>query len=165
MKSAGFLFFGTDGTGILDGKRYPGVGDRLFSECIIAVKPGYRRVCMALRDNPNELHGIQCECAHHGCRSHHCGTETARGDGGPKNGFFYVLEAGTGKLLFCQNPLPRLHGQHPSTWKRVAQWKLPQHLKESQGERVPALPTGLGAHNWHAQSYSPLTGLVLYPGS
>jgi len=36
---SGLLFFGTDGTGILDGKRYPGVGDRLFSECIIAVNP------------------------------------------------------------------------------------------------------------------------------
>jgi len=106
--------------------------------------------------------GLQCECAHHGCRSHHCGTETARGDGGTEEWFFLCTRSRDGELLSAK-PIAKVTWATSVDLETGRPVEIAAALERKPGERVPALPTGLGAHNWHAQSYSPLTGLVYIP--
>lgn len=80
----------------------------------------------------------------------------------PKNGFFYVLDRATGKLISAK-PFT------PVTWATGIDMKTgrPVESPAAQYERSdkPALvsPGPGGAHNWHPASYSPQTGLVYFP--
>jgi PQQ-dependent dehydrogenase (methanol/ethanol family) len=80
----------------------------------------------------------------------------------PKNGFFFVLDAKTGKFISAKNyvPVNWTTGYDPITgrapWRAEAQWwKLP-------GKRVTMFP-GIGAHGVQPMSFSPLTRLAYIP--
>jgi PQQ-dependent dehydrogenase (methanol/ethanol family) len=159
---SGLLFFGTDGTGILDGKRYPGVGDRLFSECIIAVNPDTGEYVWHYATTPNDSWDYNVNVPITAADLTIAGQKRRVVMVAPKNGFFYVLEAGTGKLLSAK-PIAKVTWATSVDLETGRPVEIAAALERKPGERVPALPTGLGAHNWHAQSYSPLTGLVYIP--
>jgi quinohemoprotein ethanol dehydrogenase len=80
----------------------------------------------------------------------------------PKNGFFYVLDRATGKLISAK-PFT------PVTWATGIDMKTGRPIESpaAQYERSdkPALvsPGPGGAHSWHPASYSPQTGLVYFP--
>ena len=80
----------------------------------------------------------------------------------PKNGFFYVLDAKTGKLLSAEKFAP-------VTWAERIDLKTgrpvenPAARYDRTGKPVIVSPGPLGAHNWHPWSYSPRTGLVYLP--
>ena len=78
----------------------------------------------------------------------------------PKNGFFYVIDRVDGKLISAEPYVPLNWASHVDleTGRPV----------ETPGARYPdnykiIFPSSWGAHNWHPQSYSPLTGLVYIP--
>ena len=79
----------------------------------------------------------------------------------PKNGFFYVLDRQTGKLLSAE-PFARV------TWASRVDLNSGRPV-ETPGARFadghPALvaPTSTGAHNWMPMAYSRDTGLVYIP--
>ena len=78
----------------------------------------------------------------------------------PKNGFFYVIDRTTGKLISAKNFVP-------VTWATsidIASGR-PNFTKNAYYEDEPllALPSSLGAHSWHPMSFSPKTGLVYIP--
>jgi quinohemoprotein ethanol dehydrogenase len=82
----------------------------------------------------------------------------------PKNGFFYALDARTGKLV--NEPKPII----PVNWasridmasgRPVARDDAKYWLKGTAGAVVS--PSGEGAHSWMPMSYSPQTGLVYIP--
>ena len=79
-----------------------------------------------------------------------------------KNGFFYVLERRTGKLLSAKNyvPVNWASGVDPKTGRPTIN---PEARYASTGKVWLAAPGGLGGHNWQASAYSPLTGLVYIP--
>jgi len=80
----------------------------------------------------------------------------------PKNGFFYVLDRRTGRVLSANNFVPTYWATHVDlTTGRPA---IVPNAFYDQGPFVGA-PTGLGAHNWSPMSYSPLTGLVYFRAS
>jgi quinohemoprotein ethanol dehydrogenase len=80
----------------------------------------------------------------------------------PKNGFFYVLDRETGKLLSAKATVP-------INWASGIDMKTGRPIENSAvryGE-VPAMvsPGAGGAHNWNPMAFSPLTGLVYVPVS
>jgi quinohemoprotein ethanol dehydrogenase len=78
----------------------------------------------------------------------------------PKNGFFYIIDRKTGKLLSAKNIVP-------VTWATDIDLKTgrPNFTKDAYYEKATFvdLPSSLGAHSWHPMSYSPRTGLVYIP--
>jgi quinohemoprotein ethanol dehydrogenase len=78
----------------------------------------------------------------------------------PKNGFFYVIDRTSGKLISAE----------PFT---VTTWATridpdtgrPVEVEGARYERGMATvaPTPLGGHSWHAMSFNPKTGLAYYP--
>ncbi len=78
----------------------------------------------------------------------------------PKNGFFYVLDRTNGKLVSVGKIAK-------TTWASSVDLKTgrPIEIEGARYEKEPALifPSPFGAHNWHAMSYSPKTGLVYIP--
>ena len=78
----------------------------------------------------------------------------------PKNGFFYVLDRVTGKLISAG---------------KIGKVTWADHIDLATGRPVEAKdiryqagdgdiwPSPIGAHNWQAMSFSPQTGLVYIP--
>ncbi|HTK80537.1 MAG TPA: PQQ-dependent dehydrogenase, methanol/ethanol family [Rhizomicrobium sp.] len=78
----------------------------------------------------------------------------------PKNGFFYVLDRETGKLISAQK-----FGL--VTWAKGIDLKTGKPI-ENPGARYKdklavVYPAATGAHNWQPMTYSPQTGLVYIP--
>ena len=80
----------------------------------------------------------------------------------PKNGFFYVLDRGTGRVLSANNFAPTYWATHVDL--ATGRPAIVPNAFYDQGPFVGS-PTGLGAHNWSPMSYSPLTGLVYFRAS
>lgn len=79
----------------------------------------------------------------------------------PKNGFFYVIDRVTGKLLSAE-PIAKVN------------WATKIDLKTGRPVEVPAArypngttfviwPAGFGAHNWYPMAFSPQTKLAYIP--
>jgi PQQ-dependent dehydrogenase (methanol/ethanol family) len=82
----------------------------------------------------------------------------------PKNGFFYALDARTGKLV--NEPKPIIPVNWASRIDMASGRPVPRDdakywLKGTAGAVVS--PSGEGAHSWMPMSYSPQTGLVYIP--
>ena len=79
-----------------------------------------------------------------------------------KNGYFYVLDRATGKLLSANNfvPVNWAKGIDPGTGRPVV---VPEAHYEKSGKLWLGAPGGLGGHNWQPMSFSPDTGLVYIP--
>jgi quinohemoprotein ethanol dehydrogenase len=80
----------------------------------------------------------------------------------PKNGFFYVLDRTSGKLLSAK---PFAH----VTWATAIDLQTgrpiesPDAQYEGSDKALVISPGPGGAHTWHPASYSPETGLVYFP--
>ena len=79
-----------------------------------------------------------------------------------KNGFFYVLDRRTGKLISAQNfvPINWASGIDPKTGRPI---ENPGIRYSETGKPVNMIPGPLGAHSWQPMAYSPKTGLVYIP--
>ena len=82
----------------------------------------------------------------------------------PKNGFFYVIDARSGKLLAADAIATVTWASHvdletgrPVTLAGARYWEDPE------GRPVQVEPNVWGSHNWHAMSYSPQTALIYIP--
>ncbi len=80
----------------------------------------------------------------------------------PKNGFFYVLDARTGKLLSAEKFAPLTWASHVDM-KTGRPVEIPAARYEVTGKPVIVSPGALGMHNWHPMAFSPETGLVYIP--
>ncbi|QUT04729.1 PQQ-dependent dehydrogenase, methanol/ethanol family [Sphingobium phenoxybenzoativorans] len=78
----------------------------------------------------------------------------------PKNGFFYVIDRETGKLISADKFVP-------VNWAEKVDLATGRPV-ESEGARFQDKPFlansgASGAHNWHPMAYSPATGLMYIP--
>jgi quinohemoprotein ethanol dehydrogenase len=80
----------------------------------------------------------------------------------PKNGFFYVLDRRTGRVLSANNFVPTYWATHVDL--ETGRPAIVPNAYYDSGPFVGS-PTGLGAHNWSPMSYNPLTGLVYFRAS
>jgi quinohemoprotein ethanol dehydrogenase len=149
----GLVIFGTAGAGVDYGElsSIKATGDKLFAGCIIAVNADTGEYVWHFQTSAP---GMQTENNHimmtdlviNGEKRHVAMTA-------PKNGFFYVLDAETGKLLSAK-PLVK------------TTWATSVDLQTGRAVEVPKAAGGgkqWTVHNWWPMSYSSLTGLVYVP--
>lgn len=78
----------------------------------------------------------------------------------PTNGFFYVLDRATGKVISAEKATV-------VTWAKGIDLKTGRPIEEPNIRYETGLteiwPGAIGGHNWQAMSYSPKTGLVYIP--
>jgi quinohemoprotein ethanol dehydrogenase len=149
----GYLIFGTAGAGVEYGElsSIKVSGDKLFAGCILAVNADTGEYIWHFQTSSPGLqtennHIMMADLVINGEKQHVVMTV-------PKNGFFYVLGAKTGKLL-AANPLVPLA------------WANSYNLETGRANEVPASQGGgkqWTVHNWWPMSYSALTGLVYVP--
>jgi PQQ-dependent dehydrogenase (methanol/ethanol family) len=79
-----------------------------------------------------------------------------------KNGFFYVLDRATGKLISANNfiKVTWASGVDLQTGRPI---EMPGIRYDMTGKQITIMPGPLGAHSWQAMSFSPQTGLVYIP--
>ena len=80
----------------------------------------------------------------------------------PKNGFFYVIDAATGKLISAKNVTELGWATHVdlATGRPV---ETPQARYDETGKPFKSTQNPNGVHTWHSMAYSPETGLVYLP--
>jgi quinohemoprotein ethanol dehydrogenase len=142
--------------------RSPGGGDNLFLSSIVALRPDTGEYVWHFQTTPGESWDYTA--------TQHIVLADLTLDGqprkvlmqAPKNGFFYVLDRVTGKLVSAQ-PYSAVNwagGVDPKSGR-------PQLNPAAQyGETHKpwfAMPGPFGAHNWQPMSFSPQTHLVYIP--
>jgi PQQ-dependent dehydrogenase (methanol/ethanol family) len=150
-----FVIFGTAGAGADYGElsAIRAKGDKLFAGCIVAVKAStgeyvwhYQTSSPGMQTENNHI--VVADLPING-ENHHVAMTV------PKNGFFYVLDAWTGKLLSA-NPIVKVN------------WATSIDLTTGKAVEVPASEGGgkqWTVHNWWPMSYNPGTGLVYIPAT
>jgi quinohemoprotein ethanol dehydrogenase len=152
-EATNLVIFGTAGAGVDYGElsSIKVTGDKLFSGCIIAVNADtgeyvwhFQTSAPGMQTENNHI--LIADLALDGQKRHVALTA-------PKNGFFYVLEAKTGKLLSAK-PLVK------TVWASsidLATGRAVETPKSAGGGRQWTV------HNWWPMSYSTFTGLVYIP--
>ena len=82
----------------------------------------------------------------------------------PKNGYFYVLDAATGKFVSA-TPFSTINwsrGVDPETGRPAIN---PEARYDETGKMWVSLPGAGGAHSWQPMSYSPKTGYMYIPAN
>jgi len=151
--ATGFVIFGTAGVGVDYGefRKIKATGDRLFGECIIAVNADTGEYVWHYQTGTEGVHSennhiVMADLVIDGEKRHVAMTV-------PKNGFFFVLDAKTGKLLSAK-PLTNLVWASAIDLQTGRAVTIPQ--SEGRGRQWTV-------HNWWPMSYSSLTGLVYIP--
>ena len=154
----GYLLVGTGNGGpYATSKRSPAGGDNLYLGSLVALDPKTGRMVWHYQETPGDnwdftstqpliLTHLKVDGADRSVILH-----------APKNGFLYVIDRATGKLLKA-NPLVRMNwarGIDPSTGRPIL---TPEESDYTAGPKIvfPATP---GARNWHPASFDPATGL------
>jgi quinohemoprotein ethanol dehydrogenase len=140
--------------------RSPNGGDNLYLCSILAINPDNGKLVWHYQTTPGEiwdytstmnivLADIQIDGAQRKVLMQ-----------APKNGFFYVLDRATGKLLSAEK-------YTRANWASHVDLKTGKPVKTEQGwykdEPKLVMPTLSGGHNWQPMSFNPLTGLVYIP--
>lgn len=157
------LYIGTGNSSFWDkSRRSPGDGDNLFVASVLALRPETGEYVWHYQETPGDEWDYTS--------TQHMILATIPVNGAPrdvllhapKNGYFYVLDRATGKLLSAKPyiPLTWSSGIDPATGRPQI---VPAARYDKTGKSWLALPAGVGAHNWQPMSYSAQTGLVYIP--
>ncbi len=142
--------------------RSPGGGDNLFLSSIVALRPDTGEYVWHYQTTPGESWDYTA--------TQHIILADLVIDGqprkvlmqAPKNGFFYVLDRATGKLISAK-PFSTVNwasGVDPASGRPIMN---PDALYGQTGKPWFAMPGPLGAHNWQPMSYSQQTHWVYIP--
>ena len=142
--------------------RSPGGGDNLFLSSIVALKPDTGEYVWHYQTTPGESWDYTA--------TQHIILADLPIDGqprkvlmqAPKNGFFYVLDRVSGKLISAQ-PFTTLNWATGVDLKTGRPLANPAAQYGETGKPWFAMPGPLGSHNWQPMSYSPQTHLVYIP--
>ena len=150
-----YVIFGTAGAGIDYGEleTIRPKGDKLFSGCILAVKADTGEYVWHFQTSSPGLqtennHIVIADLTIEGEKRHVAMSV-------PKNGFYYVIDAKTGKLLSAK-PIVKVN------------WATSYDVATGKAVEVPASRGGgkqWTVHNWWPMSYHPGTGLVYIPAT
>jgi PQQ-dependent dehydrogenase (methanol/ethanol family) len=143
--------------------RSQGKGDNLFLSSILALKPETGEYVWHYQTTPGDnwdytaTQQIMIADLTIGGQKHHVVMQA------PKNGFFYVLDAGTGQLLSADKYAPWVN------WASGVDMKTGRPIERSgvryggDAKSSTQNPGPLGAHNWKPMAFDPKTGLVFIP--
>lgn len=157
------LYFGTGNADPWSRKfRGQATEDNLFSSSIVAVKPDTGEYVWHYQENPADEWDfdsaeqiILTDLTFDGHLRHvllHA----------PKNGFFYVLDRQTGKLLSAK-PFTSVNWTTGIDAQSGRPIETPQSEYERGDKPSVITPGPGGAHSWQPVSFSPQTGLVYFP--
>lgn len=161
----GLIYFGTDGASPFPPPaRGNDRGDELFSTCIVALNARTGKLVWYYQTTPGDGWNYDATMPIVIADMTIAGRKRRVVMEAPKNGFFYVLDAHTGKLLNRPQPLV------PITWASGIDMKTgrPIELQAAKywlapGHAAVVNPSPVGAHSWMPMAYSPVTGLVYVP--
>lgn len=142
--------------------RSPGGGDNLFLSSIVALDPDDGSYRWHYQTTPGETWDYTATQSIIVATLKIDGEERRVVMQAPKNGFFYVLDAATGKLISAKNFAPVNWATHIDleTGRPV---EVMGARYDKTGEGFIVQPGPLGAHNWHPMAFNPQTGLVYIP--
>jgi quinohemoprotein ethanol dehydrogenase len=153
----GLLYLGVGNGGLV---QYNQPGDNLFVASIVALKADTGEYVWHYQLVPNEIWDYTATQPMILADLDIKGTRHKVIMQAPKNGFFYVLDRVTGKLLSAEKFAPNNWATHIDM-----ETGRPVLTPEARYTNEPVLltPGPAGAHNWFQMSYSPKTGLVYFP--
>ena len=142
------------------GARSGGKGDNLFLSSIVALRPDTGEYVWHYQTTPGDswdytaTQQITVATLNWGGKPRRVVMQA------PKNGFFYVLDAATGKLLSARPyaPMSWASGVDMATGRPVV---TPNARYEKGPQQVAPAPYGM--HGWQPMAFSPRTGLVYIP--
>jgi alcohol dehydrogenase (cytochrome c)/quinohemoprotein ethanol dehydrogenase len=155
------LYFGTGNATPWNARvREPNLSDDLYSASIVAVKPDTGKYVWHYQETPGDawdydaVSPMMTADLTLGGHKKHVILQPS------KNGFFYVLEAATGKLISA-DPFTEVN------WATGVDMKTgrPDVVPGARYEKEPwnLAPGVQGGHSWHPNAFSPETGLVYIP--
>ncbi len=161
---ADLLYIGT-GNGSPWNRQYrsPGGGDNLYLCSILAVKPDTGKLVWYYQTTPGESWDYTSVQALMLADLKINGQTRKVIMQAPKNGFFYVLDRITGKLISAE-PYTEVN------WAKGIDLKTGRPIENpgvryENGTTVEIAPGSGGGHNWQPMAFSPITNLVYIPGS
>ncbi len=157
------VYFGTaNGSPWMAEARSPQGGDNLFLNSIVAVKADSGEYVWHYQVTPSESWDydatspfVMADLEFNGAK-HHTLMQ------GNKNGFFYALDAATGKLL-AADPFTKVTWATHVDMQTGRPVEVPSAHFGKTGQAIAVQPGGQGAHSWHPMSFSRNTGLVYLP--
>jgi quinohemoprotein ethanol dehydrogenase len=155
------VYFGTgNGSPHPQKFRSPGGGDNLFLCSIVAVDASTGHYRWHYQEIPAEEWDYDCTAPLVLATLKIDGRERKVVMQAPKDGFFYVLDRESGKLLSAKNYIPNTWASHVDMKTGRPVIYPDAYVKEKPHLMTPGYG---GGHNWNPMSYSPLTGLVYVP--
>jgi len=157
------LYIGTgNGSPWSRGARSEGKGDNLYLSSIVAVRPDTGEYVWHYQEVPGDewdytatQHIILADLMIGGQKRKVLMQA-------PKNGFFYVLDRATGKLISAEKYVP-------ANWASKIDLETGRPVENplarysETGKPFYATPSSLGGHNWPPMAYDSKTGLVYIP--
>ncbi len=142
--------------------RSPGGGDHLFLSSIVALDPDDGSYVWHYQTTPNESWDYTATQPIMIADLEIDGAMRRVVMQAPKNGFFYVLDAATGKFISAENYVPVNWASRvdPATGRPVVN---PEARYDRTHVPTFVMPSAAGGHSWHPMSMSPETGLVYLP--
>jgi len=140
--------------------RSPGGGDNFFLCSILALEAKTGKYIWHYQVNPGETWDFNAAMDIELATLDIAGKPTKALLHAPKNGFFYVIDRETGKLVSA------IQWAKQNWAKEVDPQGRPVELPDArppQDGKALVTPGGSGAHNWMPMSFSPKTGLVYIP--
>jgi quinohemoprotein ethanol dehydrogenase len=156
------VYFGTgNGSPHLQKFRSPGGGDNLFLCSVVAVDARTGHYRWHYQEIPGEEWDYDCTAPMILADLKIAGRVRPVLMHAPKDGFFYVIDRATGKLISAKAYVDN------NTWASRIDLKTgrPVLSADARPTETPHLlsPGAGGGHNWNPMSFSPLTGLVYIP--
>lgn len=140
--------------------RSPRGGDNLYLSSILAIQPDSGRLAWHYQVTPGDSWDFTATQQLTLAELKIAGKPRKVIMQAPKNGFFYVLDRETGKLLSAEK-----FGK--VTWAEKIDMATgkPVEAPEARYTDKPVVmwPSPFGAHGWHSMSFNPQTGLVYIP--
>ena len=155
------IYLGTGNAGPYDpAMRSPGGGDNLYTASIVALDADTGKYAWHYQVNPSDAWDFDA--------TQPMALATLKIDGkprpvlmqAPKNGFFYVIDRQTGKLVSAEK-IGKVN------WAERIDLASGRPVEEKniryESGKASIWPSSLGAHSWQSMSYSPGTHLVYIP--
>jgi quinohemoprotein ethanol dehydrogenase len=140
--------------------RTKSVGDNLFAASIVAVRPDTGEYVWHYQETPGDSWDYDATSPMLTADLVIDGKKTHALVHPSKNGFLYVLDAASGRLISA-DPFTEVNWATGVDLKTGRPIEVPGSRYENEPWNVS--PGAPGGHTWHPNAYSPLTGLVYIP--
>jgi PQQ-dependent dehydrogenase (methanol/ethanol family) len=158
------IYFGTGNALPWNRKvRSPGGGDNLFTASIVAVNADTGKYAWHYQAVPGEVWDYDNTMPLMLARLKIAGKDRKVIMQAPKDGFFYVLDAASGKLISAEK-------EAAVNWASGIDMKTGRPIENPaarypDGKPILVQPGSFGGHGWYPMAFSPRTGLVYFGSS